>query len=329
MNSRRIFLLALAALSVGLARAQPVERAGKTLRVGILFVGTRAANEANRKIFVDTLRQLGWVEGRNIIYDLVYADNDESRLPALAADLVARTPDLIWVLPLPAALAALASTRTVPIVFAASSNVVERGLVKTLAHPGGNVTGVQNISLELGGKRLQLLKQVLPKIARVGVLVNPRPDSLSPLELKVIEKAAATLGLTAIPAMAKEVEEIDAAIALLDKNRVEALLVTTNPHFNDGRKRLLKLAASRQLPVVGFRSEFTDDGALMSYSALLSDQVHRSAQIVDKILKGAKPADIPVEQPTKFELVVNAKTAKTLSITVPGEILLQANRVIE
>ena len=146
----------------------------------------------------------------------------------------------------------------------------------------------------------------------------------------MIEKAVATLGVTVIPAMAKEVGEFDAAIASLVKNWVEALLVTHEGLFYNGRKRILELAASRRLPVVGFRSEHAVDGALMSYSALLSDQIRRSAQMVDQILKGTKkPADIPVEQPTKFELVVNAKTAKALGITIPGEILLQANRVIE
>jgi putative ABC transport system substrate-binding protein len=332
MNNRRKLVFALGALTVGLARAQPAERAGKTMRVGMLTPGTRADVErGNSKRFVDAMRELGWVEGRNILYERVYADYDASRLPALAAELVARAPDLIWVVNTPSALAAFASTRTIPIVFASGDNVVERGLVKTLARPGGNVTGVQNIGGELGGKRLHLLKQALPKIARVGVLVRPNPDPLaaSAAELKIIEKAAATLGLTAIPAMAKAVGEFDAAIASLVKNRIEALLVIHTALFFSERKRILELAASRRLPVVGARSEFADGGALMSYSALLSDQIRRSAQMADKILKGTKPADIPVELPTKFELVVNVKTAKTLGITIPGEILLQAARVIE
>ncbi len=332
MNNRRKLVIALGALSAGLARAQPAERAGKTMRVGILSTATRAIPEAgNSKTFVDAMRELGWVEGRNILYDRVYAEGDEKHLPTLAAELVARSPDLIWMAPTSAALAALASTRTIPIVFAASANVVERGLVKTLARPAGNVTGVQNIGWELGGKRLQLLKQALPKIARVGVLVRPNPDpSRISQEFAMIEKAAVTLGLTVIPAMARVAGEFDAAIAPLVKNRVEALLVTHTPLFFSGRKRILELAASRRLPVVGFRSEYADDGALMSYSSLLSDQIRRSAQMVDTILKGTKkPADIPVEQPVKFELVVNGKTAKTLGITIPSEILLQANRVIE
>jgi len=300
------------------------------MRVGMLSPDTRAAAEAGvSKTFIDAMRELGWVEGRNIVYDRVYAENDTSRLPALAAALVARAPDLIWVVPASAALAAFASTRTIPIVFSGSTNVVERGLVKTLARPGGNVTGVQTIGWELGGKRLQLLKQTLPKIIRAGVLVEPNPDSASQQESKEIEKAAATLGVTVIPAMAEGVGEFDAAIASLVKDRVEALLFATSPLFLSERKRILALAASRRLPVVGGRSEFADDGALMSYSSPRSDQIRRSAQMADKILKGAKPADIPVELPTKFELVVNVKTAKSLGITIPGEILLQASRVIE
>jgi putative ABC transport system substrate-binding protein len=331
MTTRRELLIALGVLSAGLARAQPAERAGKTMRVGILSQETRAAAEAgSSKTVIDALRELGWVEGLNILYDAVYAENDASRLPALAAALVARAPDLIWVVPASAALAAFASTRRIPIVFSSATNVVERGLVKSLARPGGNVTGIQTIGWELGGKRLQLLKQALPKITRVGVLVDPNPDSASRQESKEIEKAAATLGVTVILAIAKGVGEFDAAIASLVKNRVEALLVITSPLFRSEHKRFLEVAASRRLPVVGTRSEFTDEGALMSYSSLLSDQIRRSAQMVDQILKGTKkPADIPVELPTKFELVVNAKTAKSLGITIPGEILLQASRLIE
>ena len=333
MNKRRKLVIVLGALSAGLARAQPAERAGKTMRVGMLSPAKRAAADVgNSKRFVDAMRELGWVEGRNILYDRAYVEGDEKRFPALAAELVARSPDLIWVVPSQAARAAFASTRTIPIVFAASGNVVERGLVKTLARPGGNVTGVQNIGWELGGKRLHLLKQALPKLTRVGVLITPNPDPLgaSAREFAMIEKAAATLGVTAIPAMAKEVGEFDAAIASLVKNQVEALLVIHITLFFRGRKRILELAASRRLPVVGFRSEYADDGALMSYSALVSDQIRRSAQMVDQILKGTKkPADIPVELPTKFELVVNVKTAKALGITIPAEILLQAARVIE
>lgn len=302
------------------------------MRVGILNPGMRtAADGGTIRIFVDTMRELGWVEGRTILYDRVDAELDHKRLPALAAELVARSPDLIWaVAGGPTLPAAMASTRTIPIVFPSEDNVVERGLVKSLGRPGGNVTGVLHIGGELGGKRLQLLKQVLPKIARVGVLVRPssRPSGIN-REFEIIEKAAATLGVAVIPAIVKDAGELDAAIALLVKNRVEAVLVIHVGLFYTERKRVLELASSLRLPVVGFRSQHADDGALMSYGALLSDQVRRSAQMVDRILKGAKPADTPVEMPTKFELVVNAKTAKALGITIPGEILLQATRVIK
>jgi putative ABC transport system substrate-binding protein len=275
------------------------------------------------------MRELGWVEGRNILYDRVFADDDYSRLPALAVALVARAPDVIWVVPNVATLAAYAATRSIPIVFAASSGMDEAGLVKTLAHPGGNVTGVQNLMTETAGKRLQLLKQALPKMNRVGVLVVPSSSPSVTQELPLIEKAGATLGVTVVSAIVKVPGELDGAIASLAKSRVDALMVIQTPLLMDARKRILKLAAGCRLPVVGARSQFADDGALLSYAPLLSDQVRRSAHIVDKILRGAKPADIPVEQPTNFALVVNLRTAKTLGIKIPDSIVLQATRVIE
>ena len=328
MIERRKFLIGLAALYAAHARAQAPERAGKPVRVGILELSTRAKRQVQEKTFIGGMRELGWEEGRNISYDRVYADDDEARLPALAAELVARDPNLIHVLSNPATLAAFAKTRTIPIVFSAANDPVEIGSVKSLAHPGGNVTGVANISWELGGKRLQLLKQAMPKVARVGVLVHPLRWETA-REQKLIEQAGATLRVTVIPVRAKQAGEFDAAFASLVKCRAEALLTTHIGFFMDERKRILDLAARRRIPVVGHRSQLADDGALISYSALITDQIRRAAQLVDKILKGAKPADIPIEQPTKFELVVNMKTAKALGITIPGEILLQAMRVIE
>ena len=328
MTTRRKFLIGLTAIYASSARAQAPERAGKPLRVGILATTTQAKYQVFERPFVDTMRELGWVEGRNIVYDRVYADDDETRLPALAAALVARSPDLIHALNIAPALAAFAKTRTIPIVFGAIGDPIGLGLIQNLAHPGGNVTGIANIGWELGGKRLQLLKQALPKITRVGVLVNPLV-AVGAREQKLIEPAAATLGVTVIPAMVKETKELDAAFALLAKNRAEAVLTTQNLQFVNERKRILDLAAKQRIPVVGHRSEFAEDGALISYSAILTGQIRRAAQLADKILKGTKPADIPVEQPTRFELAVNMKTAKALGITIPGEIMLQATRVIE
>ena len=331
MIKRRNFLIALGAgpLYAAAARAQTPERAGRPVRVGILATTTQATNQVFERPFVDTLRNLGWVEGRNVVYDRLYADDDETRLPALAAALVARSPDLIYTPNLPPTVAAFAKTRTIPIVFAAVGDPVGLGLIRNLAHPGGNVTGIANIGWELGGKRLQLLKQALPKIARVGVLVNPvQPDSRR--EQKLIEQAAATLGVTAIPVMVKEAKELDAAFAPLAKSRAEALLTTHTYLFViNQRKNILALAAKQPLPVIGPRGEFAEEGALMSYGSILSEQVRRAAQLADKILKGTKPADIPAEQPTKFELVVNLKTAKALGLTVSKELLFRADKVIE
>ena len=328
MNNRRKLVIALGAGTLVAPFAALAQQQGKPVRVGILSNTTATLYRARETSFVDAMRELGWVEGRNIVYDRVYADDDETRLSTLAAALVARNPDLIHAGPTVSALAALAKTRTIPIVFGGANDVVEAGIVKSLAHPGGNITGITNIGWELGGKRLQLLKQALPKITRVGVLVN----SLVPAgtrEQKLIEQAGATLGVKVTIALVKQANELDAAFAFLAKRRVEAVLTTNNTLFIGGRKRILDLATKQRIPVVGHRSEFPDDGALMSYGALLSDQFRSSARLVDKILKGTKPADIPVEQPTKFELVLNMKTAKTLGITMPGEIMLQATRVIE
>ena len=258
----------------------------------------------------------------------MYADDDDTRLPALAAALVARSPDVIHASPTTSAVAAFNKTRTIPIVFGGASDVVEAGMVKSLAHPGGNVTGIANIGWELGAKRLQLLKQALPKITRVGVLVNPlAPSTLR--EQKLIEQAGAKLGVKVTSASMQQVNEVDAAVARLAQRRIEAVLTTNYTLFINARKRILDLATKQRIPVVGHRGEFVDDGALLSYGALLSDQYRSSARLVDKILKGTKPADIPVEQPTTFELAVNIKTAKSLGITIPSEIMLQATRVIE
>jgi ABC-type uncharacterized transport system substrate-binding protein len=199
--------------------------------------------------------------------------------------------------------------------------------VKSLARPGGNVTGVANIGWELGGKRLQLLKQALPKLARVGVLVDPSQSSLN--ELKLIDQAAATMAVKVMPVMAKQIEEVDQAFTAFSKNRVDAVLGTHVVLFLNERRRVLENAAKHRIPFVAHRSEMADYGALISYSSMLSEQYRRAAQMIDKVLKGAKPAELPVEQPTRFELVVNLKTAKALGITIPQSFLARAERVIE
>ena len=328
--TRRNLLLAAAAWPalawLGVARAQPKVAAGKPVRVGILTTARSSGPQTYSKLFAQTLRELGWIEGQNVIYDRVYAEGDFSRLPALAAELVARKPDLVYTVNNPTALAAHGKTRTIPIVFSSVLDPVSTGLVQSLARPGGNVTGVANIGPELAAKRMQILRGAFPKMQRVGVLMIS--TQLSARALKAVEQTVGTT-VRVIPATANTAAELDAAFSLIAESRAEALLLLQTAQFMTERKRVLELAAKHRLPVMGYRTPFADDGALMSYSELLSEQVYRAAHIADKILRGAKPADIPVEQPTKFELVINLKTARALGITIPEKLLLQADRVIE
>ncbi|OGA54553.1 MAG: hypothetical protein A3F74_22140 [Betaproteobacteria bacterium RIFCSPLOWO2_12_FULL_62_58] len=308
----------------GLARAQPSSRAGKPIRVGILRANPPKSPRALDNVFVDALRELGWVEGRNIMYERIYADGDEARLPALAVELMARRPDLIYAHNNPEARAALAATRTIPVVFGAVNDPVNVGIVKSLARPGGNATGVATLGPETGGKRMQLLRETLPKISRVGVLMKPTSES----ELKFIEQAAGA-GVKLIPVRMNEPEGLAAAFAFFAENRAEAVLLAQVAFLVTEHRRIASLSMKQRIPVIAPRSINTESGALMSYNSSLTDHVRRAAHLADKILKGAKPADIPVEQPTKFELVINMKTARALGITIPQSILLQAERVIE
>lgn len=327
MNTRRKFLIGLAALGPALAHAQLAGRGGKPVRVGILRSGRSDAPAFPlMKVFIDTMREQGWVEGRNIVYDVVFAEGDDSRLPELAGALLARQPELIYVGNNPQALAAFGKTRTIPIVFNSVTDPVNAGLVQSLARPGGNVTGIANIGWELGGRRMQLLKEALPKMSRVGVLRVPGAASSKEQEL-ITQSAGA--GIKTFPAIAKDAKDIDTAVAALAEQRVEGWILTQTALFMSHRQRILAHAAKQRVPVMGYRAEQAQDGALMSYGSLLSDLVRRAAQLADKVLRGTKPADIPVEQPTRFELVINMKTAKALGITIPQSILLQAERVIE
>ena len=310
----------------GWARAQSKGPSGKPVRVGILTTGRASGPQTYSKLFMQTLRELGWAEGRNVVYDRVYAEGDFARLPALAAELVARAPDLVYTTNNPPALAIFGKTRTIPIVFSTVLDPIGAGLVQSLARPGGNVTGVANIGPELAAKRMQILREAFPKMQRVGVLMITSRTSAR--GLKAVEQ---TIGTTVrvIPAVANTAAELDAGFSLLVEQRAEAVLLLQTALFMTERKRVLDLAMKHRLPVMGYRTAFADDGALMAYSELLEEQIRRAAHIADKILRGAKPADIPVEQPTKFELVINLRTARALGITIPEKSLLQADRVIE
>ena len=297
-------------------------------RVGVLVPSTRAKEDINLKPFFDGMRELGWIEGRNVSFDRVYADDDHARLPALAAELVARKPDAIYAPPTVAALAAKNATRTIPIIFGSARAVVDNGLVASLARPGGNLTGVTTIGNELAPKRLQLLHELLPNVRRVGILFD-KSEFSSRQEKQSVEGAHAKLGLDVVFASVSSAREIEAAVKELGGGGVQVLFVTASTLLQNYRKRLIALCKERKLPVFGNLSEWVGDGALASYGTSLNELLRRSAYLMDKVLKGAKPADIPVEQPTKFELVINLKTAKALGLKLPDEMLLRADRVIE
>ena len=317
--------LSLVALGVGLPlRARPAV----LRRIAVLAPSTFAREEVTLKPFFDQMRQLGWVEGQTISYDRVYADDQQQLLPRLAAELVARKPELIYAPPTPAAVAAKQATNTIPIVFGAVWDPVSTGLVASLAHPGGNVTGICVFAETLAPKRVQLLREIMPGVKRIGWL-GDATDPATKVEYQAFAPQAAALGLTIVFDEAANPSAAEAAMARLIAARVDVIYTGTSPLFYNMRERLVERARQGRLPVIAYRAQFADAGAIFAYGASLPDQLRRSAFLVDKILRGAKPAEIPVEQATLFELVVNLKAAKELGITIPSSMLLRADRVIE
>jgi ABC-type uncharacterized transport system substrate-binding protein len=268
------------------------------------------------------------VEGQNITIEERYAEAQRKRLLELAAELVRLQVDVILATGMPMARAAMHATRTIPIVFISVSEPVADGLVASLAQPGGNATGLTHMGLQLGGKRLELLKEALPELRRVAVLVNP--DRPGPTWLEQTEEAARALGMTLQRVEVRSPDEWDRAFAAMTQEGVGALLVQPLDYsfFND-RRRLMELALKSRLPTISWRQELAEAGGLMAYGSNNADEMRRAATFVDKILKGAKPADLPVEQPMKFELVINLKTAKALGLTIPPTLLFQADEVIQ
>jgi len=300
----------------------------KVPRIGFLSARPPTDNPYFLESFRQGLRELGYVEGQNIAIEYRFAEGRPERLPALAAELVRLKVDVIVAGGPPAPAAAKQATSTIPIVFAVAADPVVVGLVASLARPGGNITGLASISGEIVGKQLELLKEVAPKVSRVAVLQNPSNDS-HPHTLRQAEGAARALGVQLHIVEARTPPEIDAAFAAMRSQRAGGVLVLRDPLFLTQRTQIAARAAKSRLPAVyGFREE-AEAGGLMAYGANVPHMYRRAATYVDKILKGAKPADLPVEQPTKFELVINLKTAQTLGITVPPNIRSLASEVIE
>jgi len=325
MMRRRACTVAALALAFPLAVAQTSPP--RLRRVGVLAPSTRAREEVTLKPFFDRMRELGWVEGSTVVYDRAYASDQHQNLERLAAELVARHPEVIYAPPLPAALAAKRATSTIPIVFATGTNPVEVGLVQSLSRPGANVTGIISVVDSLAPKGLELLHEVLPGARRLGLIGDPS-DPRFVLDRAALGPAAAAFGIEVVLAEASNPAGLEAAIGSLLPQRLDAILTNSSLTFNM-RHRVVALTRPKRLPVIGHRGEMADAGALFAYGASLPGQIRRSAQVVDKVLGGASPADIPVEQPTGFELVVNMRTARDFGIDVPASVLLRADRVIE
>ena len=297
-------------------------------RIGYLFSFTRAEGEHLWQACRQGLRDLGYVEGQNIILEPRLAEGHNERLPKLAADLVQIKVDVIVAAATPASRAAKAATSTIPIVFVAVGDPVKAGLVATLARPGGNITGLSLLTSDLSGKRLSLLMETVPKVSRVGILMNP-DNPISAIFLEETKLAARQLGAELQPLDARGPKEIEQAFAVAADQRVDAVIVFDDPVLWSYRAQIVALAAARKIPAVYGYRDFVDQGGLMSYGPDRPDQYRRTAIYVDKILKGAKPSDLPIEQPTKFELIVNRKTAKSLGIELPASVIVGANEVIE
>ena len=310
--------------------ATGAQEAAKIARIGYLTTNL-AANLHSREAFLEELRDLGYVEGRNVVIEYRDAEGKPERLPALAAELVALKVDVIVAGATLAALAAKQATRTLPIVFATAGEPVTDGLVTSLARPGGNVTGLSLLAPELVGKRLELLKQAVPGVSRVAVLWQPGGlgERTEKDQLKEADVAARALGVRPQFVEARGPADFDRAFSEITRARAGALAVLPSPMLFGERRRLVDLAAKNRLPAVYPWRESVDAGGLMAYGPNIPDLFRRAATYVDKILKGTKPGDLPVEQPTKFELVINLKTAKTLGLTISPSVLGRADHIVK
>src|SRR5262245_28717140 len=317
----------LALLAAPLAAvAQPQT---KMPRIGYLSAASGNPTTPTVEAFRHGLRDLGWVEGHNVVIEYRWADGHFERLPALAAELVRLNVDVIAASPTPAALAAKTATATIPIVGMSLTDPVGLGLIASVARPGGNVTGMSySLGPEIFAKHLALLKDVVPKVRRVAILSNPAGPA-QPATIRNIQEAARSLGLQLVLAEARGPEEFDAAFAAIARERVGALFVVMDPAYIAHRGRLPDLAARNRLPSMFTQRVDAEAGGLMSFGPSIAGINRHAATYVDKILKGARPGDLPVEQATTFELVINLKTAKALELTVPPSLLVRADQVIE
>jgi putative ABC transport system substrate-binding protein len=327
---RRTFLGALASGLLAAPLAAEAQQATRVWRIGLLDYGSPdAARLFWWRAFRDGLRELAYVEGQNVVFQPRWGNGQVSRLQGLANELVAAKVDILVTAGNPASLAAKQATSSIPIVTANGPDPVELGLAASLARPGGNVTGLTSVSSELAAKRLGLVKELIPQVSRVAALWD-RTARGSVLNVRDTEGAARSLGIALQSvAVRPDPKEYDAAFVAMKRGRAGAVIVVQSSAFFAGYQRISDLALTHRLPSVGGSKEYPEAGGLISYGADYPDLFRRAAVFVDKILKGAKPADLPVEQPNKFELVINLKTAKALGLTIPPSLLQRADQVIE
>jgi putative ABC transport system substrate-binding protein len=323
----------LAAMLLSLSLPAEAQQAMKVPRIGILFIGGR--DQPHLEAFKQGLREHGYTEGKNIFLDYRYAEGKVARLPSLANELVELKVNVIVTTSGNSARAAAGATKTIPIVLTTGADPVKAGLAESLAKPGRNITGLSIIEEDLSGKRVEMLKETFPKMTRLAYLWNPLAVSYSAgttsgnPSYDEAEKLTKTLGVQLLPYRVLSLAEIEKAFVEMPKVRPQALLVLQSPLMTLNSKRIVELALEKQLPGIYPSNQFAQQGGLIAYGPVIADLYRRAATYVDKILKGAAPADLPIEQPTKFELVINLKTAKQLGLTLPPHVLARADKVIK
>jgi putative ABC transport system substrate-binding protein len=323
----KILVYALAALVLATIHLAGAQQPKKVYRIGILLVGSPAFYSAWIDVFRQALKELGYMEGKNIAIEYRYAEGKADRLPFLAAELVGLKVDVIVSSSTPSVLAAKQATNTIPIVFVSIADPVASGLVASLARPGGNITGLSIVAVELSGKRLELLKEAVPNIARVAFLWNSANPAQAP-QWREAQAAAQVLGLQLQSLEVRSSNDFDSAFEAALRERAQALVTTPAALLGAHLKRIVEFAAKNRLPAMYGNPQFVDAGGLMSYAPDYTVQYRRASTYVEKLLKGAKPADLPVEQPMKFEFIINLKAAKQIGLTVPPNVLARADKVI-
>ena len=326
MNTRRKLIVALGAIALATPFASFAQQQGKVWRIGYLS-GRKGRPDPTADALLQGLRELGYVEGKNILIEYRYVGEMRERTASVIAELVQLKLDAIVSPNLETNLAAKQATKTIPIVFVINQDPVAVGLVDSLAHPGGNITGISRLTRELSGKRLELLKEIIPGIARVGILWDANDKSQVTKDYETAARAM-KLQLHSLEVRGPNLD-LEGAFQSAAKRRVSALIIIRDAIFLDYAKQIAELAIKHRLPSICEGSEFIDAGGLMSYSPNIAESSKRAAYYVDKILKGAKPGDLPIEQPTRFDLVINMKTAKAIGLAIPKDMLLRAHKVIE